>query len=212
MSNTIELEPDPLSIKRFLGLLLLSIALILSISTLTNKRINLDSKRVSLYLQTVEPQVYADNVPDVLLPEKLPEPPKEPEPVVVVETPPPVAEAPIVAPEPPKPVVKPKPSARPITGNKLSWLQASNIPEADWAEADWLIQKESSWRPNAQNPKSTAYGLKQFLDSTWAGVGCTKAEAIGNPVYQLNCGQKYVMARYGSWAEAKAFWAVNHWY
>ena len=210
-TQTIELEP-PLSVRRFLGLLLLSIALILSISTVTDKRITLDTSINSIKLKSIGTPVYAEAVPEILVPAKAPEPISEPKPAEVVQVPPPVVEAPVVAPEPPKPVAKPKPVARPITGNKLSWLQASNIPEADWPEADWLIQKESSWRPNAQNPKSTAFGLKQFLDSTWAGVGCTKAEAIGNPVYQLNCGQKYVMARYGSWGEAKAFWSVNHWY
>ena len=31
-----------------------------------------------------------------------------------------------------------------------------------------LWGKESGWNPNAQNPSSTAYGIPQFLDSTWA--------------------------------------------
>ena len=34
-----------------------------------------------------------------------------------------------------------------------------------------LWGKESGWNPNAQNPSSTAYGIAQFLDSTWAGTG-----------------------------------------
>ena len=96
--------------------------------------------------------------------------------------------------------------AQNITGNKQAWLSASTIPESDWALADWLITRESSWRPTAQNPSSTAYGLKQFLDSTWAGVGCVKSS---DPVYQLNCGQKYVTARYSTWANAKAYWSCT---
>lgn len=96
-----------------------------------------------------------------------------------------------------------------VSGNKASWLAQSNIPRADWGTADWLIQKESGWRPTAQNPNSSAYGLKQFLDGTWAGVGCKKSS---DPVYQLNCGQKYITARYGSWANAKAFWQSHKWY
>ncbi|WP_348240207.1 transglycosylase SLT domain-containing protein, partial [Salmonella enterica] len=43
-----------------------------------------------------------------------------------------------------------------------------------WDALAWLIGKESSWNPKAQNPKSTAYGLFQFLDSTWASVGGRK--------------------------------------
>jgi len=36
--------------------------------------------------------------------------------------------------------------------------------------ADCLIVNESGWNPKSQNPKSTAYGLGQFLDSTWNNV------------------------------------------
>ena len=35
---------------------------------------------------------------------------------------------------------------------------------AQWDAIDWIVQRESSWNPNAQNPMSTAYGLFQFLD------------------------------------------------
>ena len=96
-----------------------------------------------------------------------------------------------------------------ITGNKAEWLSASIIPQSEWSKVDWLVQKESSWNPRAQNPTSTAYGLKQFLDATWAGVGCVKSS---DPVYQLNCGHKYVMNRYGSWDRAVSFWRANRWY
>ena len=33
--------------------------------------------------------------------------------------------------------------------------------------AERIIQCESSWRPNAKNPSSSAYGLGQFIDGTW---------------------------------------------
>lgn len=33
-----------------------------------------------------------------------------------------------------------------------------------------IIACESGWDPNAKNPKSTAYGYGQFLDSTWLYV------------------------------------------
>src|SRR4051812_44844432 len=34
-----------------------------------------------------------------------------------------------------------------------------------------LWGKESGWNPNAQNRSSTAYGIPQFLNSTWASTG-----------------------------------------
>lgn len=92
-------------------------------------------------------------------------------------------------------------------GSCSDWMAQAGI--TDTATAHWLIMKESGCRPNAQNPRSTAYGIFQFLDSTWAGAGCTKTS---DPVQQMVCGQRYVMNRYGSWANAKAFWERNSWY
>lgn len=92
------------------------------------------------------------------------------------------------------------------TGTCAEWMQAAGITDPI---AVWLISKESGCRPTAQNPTSTAYGIFQFLDTTWAGVGCVKTS---DPVQQMICGERYVMRRYGSWAATKAFWEINHWY
>lgn len=35
---------------------------------------------------------------------------------------------------------------------------------------DWVIGRESGGNPNAQNPRSSAFGLGQFIDSTWADM------------------------------------------
>ena len=51
-----------------------------------------------------------------------------------------------------------------------------------WSALDWLVNKESSWNPSAKNPTSTAYGLFQFLDSTWAGVGARKTSDPRAPI------------------------------
>lgn len=78
-----------------------------------------------------------------------------------------------------------------------------------WEALDWLIQHESSWNPNAQNPKSTAYGLFQFLNSTWASTGIAKTS---DPRMQAIAGLKYISSRYGSPLGAKAFWQAHRWY
>lgn len=80
---------------------------------------------------------------------------------------------------------------------------------AQWAALDALIQKESSWNPNAQNPTSTAYGLFQFLNSTWSGVGAVKTSDPGG---QINAGLKYISQRYGTPSAAWAFHQRNNWY
>jgi hypothetical protein len=62
-----------------------------------------------------------------------------------------------------------------------------------WEALQWIIQKESSWNINAQNKRSTAYSLFQFLDQTWKSYGCVKNNEIDNVT---RCGIKYIKARY----------------
>jgi len=75
-----------------------------------------------------------------------------------------------------------------------------------WAN---LIQRESSWNPTAQNPTSTAFGLGQFLNSTWAGTGIAKTS---HPGQQLEAMARYIQSRYGSPSGAWSFWQRNRWY
>ena len=78
-----------------------------------------------------------------------------------------------------------------------------------WSALDWIVQHESSWNPTAQNPTSTAYGLFQFLDSTWATVGASKTS---DPSAQISAGLAYIAQRYGNPLNAQAFWQANGWY
>lgn len=85
-----------------------------------------------------------------------------------------------------------------------------------WTGAQWnalrqLVQNESGWNPAAQNPTSTAYGLFQFLDSTWGSVGAVKTSS---PVGQIAAGLRYIKQRYGSPIGARSFWMSHtpHWY
>jgi len=75
-----------------------------------------------------------------------------------------------------------------------------------------LWQNESGWNNNAQNPSSTAYGIAQFLDSTWIGHGPKTADA-GK---QIQYGMEYIAGRadYGSPSRALAAWKGRspHWY
>ena len=80
---------------------------------------------------------------------------------------------------------------------------------AQWEALQWIIFKESSWNNTAQNSKSTAYGLFQFLDATWAGYGCQKSS---DTHVQAQCGLKYIQDRYGSPTEAQKFHKINNWY
>jgi hypothetical protein len=74
-----------------------------------------------------------------------------------------------------------------------------------------LWNGESGWNPNAQNPGSSAYGIAQFLDSTWAGVGGSKTSDWKK---QILYGMRYIQQSYGSPAAAFAAWSGRspHWY
>ncbi|TFV45977.1 lytic transglycosylase domain-containing protein [Blastococcus sp. TF02A-35] len=72
-----------------------------------------------------------------------------------------------------------------------------------------LWGKESGWNPNAQNPTSTAYGIPQFLDSTWKGTGIAKTS---DGYRQIDAGLIYIENRFGSPCGAWAHSQAKGWY
>jgi hypothetical protein len=72
-----------------------------------------------------------------------------------------------------------------------------------------LWGKESGWNPNAQNPSSTAYGIAQFLNSTWAGTGIAKTS---DGYRQIDAGLIYIEKAYGSPCAAWAKSQSSGWY
>jgi hypothetical protein len=78
-----------------------------------------------------------------------------------------------------------------------------------WAPFNAVVMQESGWNPNAQNPTSTAYGIGQFLDTTWATVGAHKTS---NPYAQIFDMEEYIKQRYGDPAAAEAFHLANNSY
>lgn len=86
---------------------------------------------------------------------------------------------------------------------KYGW---GSSEQAAWYE---LGMKESGWNNLAQNPTSTAFGIGQFLDSTWGNYGFRKSS---DPAYQVNAMAEYIKRRYGSPSRALAFHRRNNWY
>jgi hypothetical protein len=72
-----------------------------------------------------------------------------------------------------------------------------------------LWGKESGWNPDAQNPSSTAYGIPQFLDSTWASTGIAKTS---DGYRQIDAGLIYINSRYGSPCGAWSHSQSTGWY
>lgn len=81
------------------------------------------------------------------------------------------------------------------------------------AEAE-LIMRESSGRPTAKNPNSSARGLWQGLDGIRAKycgmVGVDPNTVV--PEEQVACMRVYIQHRYGTADKALAFWQENRWY
>lgn len=77
-----------------------------------------------------------------------------------------------------------------------------------FAAWDALINAESGWRPTAQNPTSTAYGLGQFLNGTWGPYG----PKTSDPALQLDYMARYIKSRYKDPISALAFHSRKNWY
>jgi hypothetical protein len=92
------------------------------------------------------------------------------------------------------------------TPQKVEWLTAAGVPEADWGYADFIIFKESSWNPDAVNRRSGACGLVQALPCSKLG------ENWNDPVTAIRWQYNYVTKRYGGYAGAYRFWQTHKWY
>lgn len=77
-----------------------------------------------------------------------------------------------------------------------------------WTALEKLWTQESGWNNLAQNPTSTAYGIAQFLDSTWSGYGSKTSD----PTLQIRYGLAYIAHRYGTPAAAWAHEVAQGWY
>ena len=90
----------------------------------------------------------------------------------------------------------------------------------DWKMQEWkclrnLWQKESHFNPKARNMHSNAYGIAQFLPSTWGNYNVVKTSEAK---LQIKYGLRYIEKRYGNATDphgacnAWSFWQKKHWY
>ena len=109
-------------------------------------------------------------------------------------------------------------SVRAATGTKAEYqAYAKNlcINTYGWTENDFnclvkLVEKESSWNPNAVNKSSGAAGLFQALPaSKMASEG---SDYMTNYKTQVKWGLKYIKNRYGTPSNAWSFWQNHKWY
>ena len=89
------------------------------------------------------------------------------------------------------------------------------LPDHGWGESQFsclekLWNKESSWRVDADNPSSSAYGIPQALPGNrMAAYG---KDWRTNPVTQIKWGLDYIEATYGSPCSAWGHSVAKGWY
>ncbi|PRY49783.1 transglycosylase-like protein with SLT domain [Geodermatophilus tzadiensis] len=105
---------------------------------------------------------------------------------------------------------EPAPAAAPASQGSFKDYALAKVGSAEqFGCLEKLWGKESGWNPNAQNPTSTAYGIPQFLDSTWASTGIAKTS---DGYRQIDAGLIYIESRYGSPCDAWAHSQATGWY
>src|SRR5699024_2846618 len=97
-------------------------------------------------------------------------------------------------------------------GKGQAWAAARGVSGARKKAMNWIVSKESGWNPKAQNPRSTASGLPQMINSTArAYLGGAPAKKYG-VWQQLDGMRKYVHDRYGGWLGAQRYWQKHNHY
>jgi TP901 family phage tail tape measure protein len=86
--------------------------------------------------------------------------------------------------------------------NRMGWGK-------EWSALRQIVMHESGFNNTAQNPNSTAYGMFQFLDSTWGNYGGHKTS---DPWLQAKYGMNYIRDRYNDPNGAWNFWQSHNWY
>jgi resuscitation-promoting factor RpfB len=100
-----------------------------------------------------------------------------------------------------------------VVGTSLSGIKGdmalAGIAPSDYQYADYIIGRESGWRPNARNA-SGAYGLCQALPGS--KMSSAGADWATNPITQLKWCNGYAKGRYGTWAAAYSYWMSHHYW
>ena len=99
-------------------------------------------------------------------------------------------------------------AAAAVTGDKLEWMRAAGISEADFSAVDFVIGHESGWRPGALNAGGCA-GLGQACPGSKLAAVCPSWQT--DPVCQLKFFSGYA-GRYGGWQGALNAWNSKGWW
>lgn len=107
----------------------------------------------------------------------------------------------------PEPTLAPEPAPQPPVTDHQALMQAAGIAPADWGAVEYVIDHESSWRPDVYNSEGCV-GLGQRCPASVLLSDCPDLD----PVCQLRHFSSYAAGRYGGWQGAYSFWLANRWW
>lgn len=96
-----------------------------------------------------------------------------------------------------------------IAVDKQQAMSAAGIPQSDWAAVDYIISRESGWKPGSVNAGGCA-GLGQACPGSKLINACPNWRT--DTTCQLNFFGGYAKGRYGTWQGAYNFWISHHWW
>ena len=88
-------------------------------------------------------------------------------------------------------------------------MYANGEPLSEWKCLRALWQSESHFNPKALNMSSHAFGIAQFLPTTWSNYKVTKTPSAQ---LQIKYGLRYIKVRYGTACQAQNFHLAHGWY
>ena len=106
----------------------------------------------------------------------------------------------------PEPVYEPRPILEQVSAKEVA---RELLDPKQFICLTKLIGKESSWKPEAQNPTSTASGLGQLLDTTVSSLGMKKSDSA---VSQLVATLSYISRRHSHPCGAWKHFQKKGWY
>jgi uncharacterized protein YabE (DUF348 family) len=95
-----------------------------------------------------------------------------------------------------------------VSGSHESWMAGAGISSGDFGYVNYIVSRESGWRPNALNGGGCA-GLGQACPGSKLAAACPGWQ--NDPVCQLRFFSGYA-GKYGGWAGAYNFWVSHHWW
>lgn len=92
-------------------------------------------------------------------------------------------------------------------------MTLEGVADSDYDDLLWIMAQESMGVVGVRNQAgSTARGLYQLLQEQWDTYYPRGANSVGDAIEESQGGIRYIKDRYGTVAEARAFWNKHHWY